>query len=268
MSRVHTIKSAELPTYWNGTFPTPREQADSLIFWIGEHQRTPFVQAQAKRAAIAAFIGLPISRHEDAAGFAWLNDQLLPKKLYSLVPQNDNFLAFTLTFEGWDRYYELRRTVAESRTAFMAMKYGDSQLDQVVAGCFAKAVERAGFKLRALTDQQPAGIIDDQMRAAIIAARFLVADLTHGSHGAYWEAGFAEGLGKPVIYTCEQSAWNDQKTHFDTNHLVTIPWAFDNLKKAEDLLTATIRATLRAEARQSDDEQASGIVTPAGSQSH
>jgi hypothetical protein len=27
-----------------------------------------------------------------------------------------------------------------------------------------------------------------------------------GSHGGYWEAGFGEGRGIPVIYTCEKSA--------------------------------------------------------------
>ena len=33
---------------------------------------------------------------------------------------------------------------------------------------------------------------------------FLWPIFTHGDPGAYWEAGFAEGLGKPVIYTCEK----------------------------------------------------------------
>lgn len=110
---------------------------------------------------------------------------------------------------------------------------------------------RTGFELRKLTDNQPAGLIDDQIRASILSGRFVIADLTHGSHGAYWEAGFAEGLHLPVIYTCEKSAWK-KGTHFDTNHLLTIIWDATDLKKAENELAATIRATLRAEARQTD----------------
>jgi hypothetical protein len=82
------------------------------------------------------------------------------------------------------------------------------------------------------TDKQPAGLIDDQMRAAILASRFVISDLTHGSPGAYWEGGFGEGLGLPVIYTCEKSAWDEQKTHFDTNYLVTIIWDKAELKTA------------------------------------
>ena len=133
----------------------------------------------------------------------------------------------------------------------MAMKFGEVELTRVVDECFRPAVRRTGFELRLVTDQQPAGLIDDQMRAAVLAARFVISDLTHGSPGAYWEAGFGEGLGLPVIYTCQKRAWQKTQTHFDTNHLVTITWDIADLKKAEDALAATIRATLRSEAKRS-----------------
>jgi hypothetical protein len=135
----------------------------------------------------------------------------------------------------------------------MAMKFNEAPLDNAVETCFKPAALRTGFELRVLTDQQAAGLIDDHIRAAILSARFIVADLSHGSHGAYWEAGFGEGRGIPVIYTCEKSAWQKTKTHFDTNHMLTIIWDSADLKKAEDALAATIRATLRAEAKQTDD---------------
>ena len=41
------------------------------------------------------------------------------------------------------------------------------------------------------------------MRVQIRASRFVICDLTHGNRGAYWEAGFAEGIGRPVIFVCE-----------------------------------------------------------------
>jgi hypothetical protein len=135
----------------------------------------------------------------------------------------------------------------------MAMKFNEAPLDNAVETCFKPAALRTGFELRVLTDQQAAGLIDDHIRAAILSARFIVADLSHGSHGAYWGAGFGEGRGIPVIYTCEKSAWQKTKTHFDTNHMLTIIWDSADLKKAEDALAATIRATLRAEAKQTDD---------------
>jgi hypothetical protein len=155
--------------------------------------------------------------------------------------------------DGWKKYEDLKRVKVDSRLAFMAMKFREPEVDRAVETCFKPAVARTGFELRKLTDQQPAGSIDNQIRAAILSGRFVVADLTHGSHGAYWEAGYAEGLGLPVIYTCQKSRWDAQKTHFDTNHMVTIIWDEADLSKAGNELAATIRATLRAEAKQSDD---------------
>jgi hypothetical protein len=56
-----------------------------------------------------------------------------------------------------------------------------------------------------------------------------------------------------VLYTCEEGVWNAKKTHFDTNHMVTIIWNVANPAAAGDNLTATIRATFRSEAKQADD---------------
>ncbi len=182
----------------------------------------------------------------------WLDEQLKEKDLYRRQQVADKS-TFKLTLAGWERYAALKKSNIESRTAFMAMKFGDLELNRVVDECFRPAVRRAGFELRVVTDQQRAGSIDDQIRAAILASRFVISDLTHGSPGAYWEAGFGEGLGLPVIYTCEKSVWDRDKTHFDTNHLLTIVWESTDLKNAEDALTATIRATLRAEAKQTDE---------------
>jgi hypothetical protein len=52
--------------------------------------------------------------------------------------------------------------------------------------------------------------------------------------GAYWEAGFAEGLGKPVIYTCSHEAFADphRRPHFDTNYHLTVIWSIAELPKA------------------------------------
>jgi hypothetical protein len=247
------INSYDLPTFWREKLPTPQQQADSLILWIGDTQETAFKVASIERTAIAAWIGLPISHPGDSTGWVWLHSQISGEQFYESNIRGGQILDLRLTMKGWERYQNLKKTEIESRTAFMVLKFNQPDLDRVVAECFRPAVKRTGFELRLITDQQPAGLIDDQLRAAILASRFLIADLTHGSPGAYWEAGFGEGLGLPVIYTCEKAAWEEKRTHFDTNHLVTIIWNLDELKKAEDALTATIRATLRAHAKQTDD---------------
>ena len=50
------------------------------------------------------------------------------------------------------------------------------------------------------------------MRERIRDAAFVLVDLTHDNPGAYWEGGYAEGLGKPVIYICEASKFGKENS--------------------------------------------------------
>jgi nucleoside 2-deoxyribosyltransferase len=104
-----------------------------------------------------------------------------------------------------------------------------------------------------LDDEPKAGLIDDRMRLQIKSSRFLLADLTHGNKGAYWEAGYAEGLGKPVIYLCKQAVFDDESSrpHFDTNHHLTITWDISKPDDFASRLKATIRFSI-PEAQQVD----------------
>jgi predicted RNA-binding Zn-ribbon protein involved in translation (DUF1610 family) len=248
------LGSHSLESLWiEGRLPSPQQQADSLISWIGDNQPTPDVFAEGSVASIAALIGanIPKPGNPSEIGLIWLLEQAQIATLFDNQKRGNKF-AFRLNLNGWQRYHELKKIQIESRTAFMAMRFGEIELDHVVNTCFRPAVARTGFELRVLTDQQPAGLIDNQIRSSIMSGRFVIADLTHGSHGAYWEAGFAEGFGLPVIYTCKKSQWDQTRTHFDTNHLLTILWDAADLQKAERELAATIRATLRTEAKQTD----------------
>jgi hypothetical protein len=244
-------------TYWVSRLPTPNEQANELILWIGDHQVGSAKPAVQRELALDAWIGavLPL-KPGSASGLRWLIDAVEPSSgsptLFTRSYSHGE-VTLQLTLAGWKRHAELKHVQKASRTAFMAMKFGDAELVHAVNHCFRPAVRRTGFELRVLTDQQEAGLIDDQIRAALVSARFVLADLTHGNPGAYWEAGFADGRGLPVIYTCRRAEWDRAKTHFDTNHMLTVVWDPTDLMPSEKQIAATIRATLRAEATQADD---------------
>lgn len=245
--------------------PSPAEQADNLILWIGQNQPSPSEWATDNIHAISSRIGTVINAKEADAGLMWIVKTLERKALLSFkshpltkaqtmygtssdVPTID----LQLTFDGWSHYETITKAHVESSTAFMAMKF-DPEVMRVVDEHFKPAVTRTGFELRKLTDKQPAGLIDDQLRVSLRRAKFVIADLTHANNGAYWEAGFAEGLGRPVIYTCRAKEWKEEKTHFDTNHHLTVIWSPDDLDKACNELVNVIRATFPSEARQEDD---------------
>jgi hypothetical protein len=240
-----------------GPLPSPTEQLDNLITWLGDRSR-PGDQVDVEASAVSAIGAVGV------VGFAFIADHAQKIGLVDCavsvmrgLDRGDEKVQVSpmqLTLAGWDRREELRRARPASRIAFMAMPFGKSELDAIYFGHFQEAVKATGFTLKRLDEDQPAGLIDDRLRVEIRQCRFLIADLTHRNPGAYWEAGFAEGLGKPVIYTCEKSVFDDrtQGTHFDTNHHLTVVWEAASPATAVSKLKATIRATLPDEAVLSD----------------
>ena len=223
--------------------PRPREQADLLIRWLANNVPGPGETIWVEFSTHGSIIG-----SKSPAGFELVLDHLFSNGLVignqSKTLQGGDRASATLSFEGWEYYEQLRQGGAVYRKAFMAMKFGDEQLNLVLESVFKPYAKRAGFDLIKLDDVPKAGLIDDRLRVEIQSSDFLVADLTHDNLGAYWEAGYAEGLGKPVIYTCEKSKFASAKTHFDTNHHLTILWDAAAPEAAGNNLVATIRATL------------------------
>lgn len=232
---------------------SPQEQFHKLILWIGQNQSAAYSWASSTPAALAARIGATIYRErDDEPGIAWLVKAFGNSKFLWRDQGSGGTVEFQLTADGWNYFDELSRRVVNSHNAFMAMKYGGADMERVLTTCFQPAAQRAGFELKALNEHPSAGLIDNQIRAAIRASRFVVADLTDDNNGAYFEAGFAEGLGIPVIYTCEATKFKAHKTHFDTNHMTTVVWDLGTLDKAGTDLTATIRNTFPADAKFED----------------
>jgi hypothetical protein len=97
-----------------------------------------------------------------------------------------------------------------------------------------------------------AGNLHARLEVEIRAARFVVAELSHHNNGAYWEAGFAKGLGKPVIYMYNKTLGKSGRPHFDVGSDLYIAWEEDKPEKAADELKAVIRATLFEEAVMED----------------
>jgi nucleoside 2-deoxyribosyltransferase len=94
------------------------------------------------------------------------------------------------------------------------------------------------------------------MQVEIRNARFIIADLTDANLNVLWEAGFAKGLDKPVIYTCKIGKEHSEKIKkqmFDINHDQYIEWDPKNPEEAVELLKAVIRNTLPTEAKMEDE---------------
>ena len=238
--------------------PPPDALLDEAVSWFGRHSACAGETFEVSYDKHRTVLGLI-----DPQAFDFIADWMLSSGLFQGIRPTAGLSADAMPIlgcrvspQGWRRYAELARSHAASRFGFMAMRYGDPGLDAIVADYFMPEVRKAGFDLRRLDQGQPAGLIDDQLRTMIRTSRFMVCDLTHGNRGAYWESGFAEGLGKPVIYTCRGDVFRDKQhehhPHFDTNHMVTVIWNQNDPAKAASRLKDTIRATLPSEAKLED----------------
>ena len=79
------ISTDELPSYWSsGRLPTPQEQADSLIMWIGENQHTPAIPVRSSELALDAWIGARLSKMPgNAPGLRWIVEELHGSRLFN-----------------------------------------------------------------------------------------------------------------------------------------------------------------------------------------
>jgi nucleoside 2-deoxyribosyltransferase len=134
---------------------------------------------------------------------------------------NDPFQVVDITAAGWDFLERNARTVAISDQAFVAMSFSP-ELKTIWENGIKSAIERAGYVAYRVDSKPHADRIDVKIMAEIKNSRFLVADVTEQKRGVYFEAGYALGLGIPVLWLCRKD--DLKNAHFDTNHYNHILW--------------------------------------------
>lgn len=129
------------------------------------------------------------------------------------------------TAAGWSEIEKRRYPKTDSAQAFVAMWF-DPKVDAAYADGIQPAIEQSGFKALRVDKKHHNNKIDDEIVAEIRRSRFVVADFTcepeKARGGVYYEAGFAHGLGIPVIWTCRDDVM--KYVHFDTRQYAHIVW--------------------------------------------
>lgn len=127
-----------------------------------------------------------------------------------------DLIGIKLTYEGLSAVVDLFESGPISDRCFVAMSFSEELSDTREA--IKTAIRESGFEPILIDEQHiDADVtINDALIAEIKKCKFLVGDFTQHRHGVYFEAGFALGLKRPVIYLCHQDDFGN--THFDTNH--------------------------------------------------
>jgi Zn ribbon nucleic-acid-binding protein len=127
---------------------------------------------------------------------------------------------------------------------FIAMAFRLATSDELHTAGLNVGITNAGYHPLRIDRKDHNNRIDDEIVAEIRKSKFVVADLTGKNAGSYFEAGFAMGLGKPVIWTCQQSEIDAGNVHFDTRQYSIVPWEPNNLADFAKRLTQRIEATI------------------------
>lgn len=237
---VYNLSSKAIDSILKRQNSSVSEQVDNFIRCLGKNQKEPGKYIRINRTNIWALVGC-VSKDSLDFIIEYLEKEELIDRYNEIDFSGENF---RLSFNGWSHFNNLENHRNNYRKAFMAMSFSNKTLLKIFNDCMKESVNQTGFNLIKLDENKKAGSIDDKLRVEIQTSDFMIADLSDDNSGAYWEAGYAEGLGIPVIYFCEQEKFDKKSTHFDTNHLHTVIWNKEKIHEAMDNLKATIRATL------------------------
>lgn len=159
----------------------------------------------------------PVAYSRNQTEFRYLLNQL---KSQGFAEFPVEWLA-VLTPKGWDRFNALRAHPTRPDQAFVAMWF-TPEMEKFYSDGIEKAIRKCGYRPLRVDKLEHNGKICDAIVAEIRRSAFLVADFTGHRGGVYFEAGFAMGLGIPVIWLCKEGEING--AHFDTRQYNHILW--------------------------------------------
>ena len=107
---------------------------------------------------------------------------------------------------------------ANGKNVLVAMKFGDDT--KKLREMIRQGIMSAGYVAIFIDEVEHNDFITPELLKYIRDSKFVVVDLSHQNNGAYFEEGYAMGLGKPVIQLCKK----DVRLHFDIAQKNTIIW--------------------------------------------
>jgi len=178
----------------------------------------------------------PITYSINKQEFDNIRNQAMDAKYFVLPTSGGNA---KLTWEGWKKLEQLKEVGVLSKKCFVAMSCSEDLSDIYEQG-IKVAIEEAGYEPVFIEKEEHNEKICDRIIAEIRACKFLIVDVTGQRQNVYYEAGFAQGLGRDVIWACSDDEKDD--VHFDTRQYNHIFWedAGDLKEKLKNRIKATI----------------------------
>lgn len=240
----HYVSRDEIEAFYPKSFS---ERIDKIL--IGLAQRTEYIGKMvelSKSQIRAAFFvsrydkkGKELDEKDINQQFVKIADYLTANKYIDCSKSDDSYKV-VLEADGWNRVDQVQKsTSSNSKNVFVAMSFAEDMKE--TRETIKKAITDCGFIPRLMDEIEHNHQIVPEMLYEIKQARFVIAELTGHNNGAYFEAGYALGLGKEVIQVCNKEKFGEDG-HFDVKQINTVMW--ENQDDLLSRLSARIKATV------------------------
>ena len=181
---------------------------------------------------------------EDDTEFVFILDTMINNgliKIKIIRPGDGGFQLnspLIITELGW---IEIQKNIElnYSKQVFIAMNFSP-EMDSVYLA-IKKAVSELGYVPIRIDKKEHNNEISGEILYELKNSYFLIADVTGQNNGVYFEAGFAMGHNKSIIWCCKESDKNN--LHFDTRQYNHIIWENEQqlYERLKDRILGTIK---------------------------
>jgi hypothetical protein len=217
----------ELAEHYKRT--TVTERVDKLLRAIARKGVYPgaFVQ-------LSFNTDFPLAAASNSAELKAYLEHLQAERLIFESASRNTDATYRLSVAGWQAIEPRPEIGGIPGRCFIAMWFHDN-MDGVYNEGIEPAVKEAGFTAYRVKEDPTNKGVTDLVLSEIRRAQFVVADFTGHRNSVYFEAGFAQGIGREVIWCCREEDVGDLA--FDTRHLGHIVW-----KDHADLRSKLVRS--------------------------
>jgi len=214
------------------------DKANLLILYLAKQSE----QQPSKVAVMEPLWDYPVAFCRNKEELDFYINHLVELGLVKHIQNTARSYGLKITFKGWEKIEQMAMPNIESKQAFVAMWFSN-EVEEAFTRGISPLEKDTGFSMIRVDMQEYNDKICDRIIAEIKKSRFLIVDVTGHRHAVYFEAGYAMGMGLPVIWTCREDHEPSCHQIFDTRQYNHIFWkTADELReKLRDRILATIR---------------------------
>lgn len=234
------ITDEEIEAFWPTKFT---DKISNILIWFEKHTEVygTYTIVSQKQLESIFFVerfsnNEKLNPHEvNHSQCQFIMDYLAVQKKYVRFSKSGDNPCYSLTSTGYEQLEKINTHNKNNKKVFVSMAFNDNT--EATRAAIKKGIIEAKYDATLIDEIIHNKQIVPEMFRLIRESRLLVMDISEPNYGAYYEAGYAQGLGKEVIITCSEERFYKQyntkeekkyekylKPHFDIAQKQILLW--------------------------------------------